>query len=185
MECEEILSLFCDRNAKLWVVLLTHSRCVADLAVSVARAHPELAADEQFVYEAAMLHDVGIVRTDAPNIFCYGHEPYLRHGVIGHDLLLAQGLPRHALVCERHTGAGLSLLDIERDNLPLPHRDLMPVSTEEKIVCYADKFYSKSRRLTERKSYTEALNSVAKFGEPGRLRFEELDKMLRIKEIEP
>lgn len=184
MECEEIISLFCDRNAKLWVVLLTHSHCVADLACAICEGHPELGADAEFVREAAMLHDVGIVRTDSPGIFCFGNEPYIRHGVIGHDLLVAQGLPRHALVCERHTGAGLSLSDIEQGDLPLPHRDLLPISIEEKIVCYADKFYSKSRRLTERKTYREALNSVAKFGQAGKERFEALDRLLRIPEIE-
>jgi len=59
-------------------------------------------------------------------------------------LLRAAGLPRHALVCERHIGVGLSVADIDRQQLPLPRRDMLPVSLEEQIVAYADLFFSKS-----------------------------------------
>ena len=47
-------------------ILLTHSQQVAELALEVVRQHPELACDERFVYEGAMLHDIGIYLTDAP-----------------------------------------------------------------------------------------------------------------------
>lgn len=82
----------------------------------------------------------------------------------------AEGFPLHALVCERHTGAGLSLADIEKQNLPIPHRDLLPISIEEQIVCYADKFFSKTK-LEKEKSIEAALRSVAKFGEESAMRF--------------
>ena len=73
-------------------------------------------------------------------------------------------------MCERHTGAGLSLDYILKNNLPVPHRDLMPVSIEEQIVCFADKFFSKTH-LEKEKSVDKALKSVAKFGEDGAERF--------------
>jgi uncharacterized protein len=57
----------------------------------------------------------------------------------------AEGLPKHALVCERHTGTGISLSVIQNAGLPLPHRDMQPVSLEEQLICYADKFYSKTQ----------------------------------------
>ena len=62
----------------------------------------------------------------------------------------SEGYPRHALVCERHTGAGLSLEDIIAQNLPVPHRDMLPVSMEEQVVCFADKFYSKTHLEREK-----------------------------------
>ena len=68
-------------------ILLTHSQQVAELALEVVRQHSELACDERFVYEGAMLHDIGIYLTDAPTIGCYGTEPYLRHGYLGGELL--------------------------------------------------------------------------------------------------
>ena len=83
----------------------------------------------------------------------------------------AEGYPRHALVCERHTGAGLSLEEIERQQLPIPHRDLRPVSMEEQVVCFADKFFSKTK-LDKEKSIEKALKSLLKHGDEGVERFE-------------
>ena len=105
-------------------ILLVHSRSVTDKALALAKKHPELDLDLNFIEEAAMLHDIGIFLTDAPDIQCFGTHPYICHGYLGADLVRKEGFPRHALVCERHTGAGLSLQDIEEQNLPVPHRDM-------------------------------------------------------------
>lgn len=155
---------------------MVHSRNVADKALEIVDSHPELGADRQFVEEAAMLHDIGIFMTDAAGIHCFGDKPYICHGTLGAELLRKEGYPHHALVCERHTGAGLSLADIERQQLPIPHRDLLPVSIEEKIICFADKFYSKTK-LEKEKTVEAALASVAKFGDESASRFTEWIKI--------
>lgn len=145
-------------------ILVTHSESVARRALQIASRHPELNIDTDFVREAAMLHDVGIIRVDAPSIECHGTEPYIRHGVCGAELLRSEGIDeRYARVCERHTGAGLTLDDIVSQNLPLPHHDLQPETIEEKLICYADKFYSKSY-LSREKTIEQAEKSLAKFG---------------------
>ena len=131
-------------------ILLVHSRLVAEKALCIADGHPELNLDKDFLYEAGMLHDIGIFLTDAPGIFCFGNQPYICHGYLGADLMRREGYPRHALVCERHTGAGLSLNDIVAQNLPVPHRDMLPVSMEEQVICFADKFYSKTHLEREK-----------------------------------
>ena len=82
-----------------------------------------------------------------------------------------EGYPRHALVCERHTGAGLSLEQILAQNLPIPHREMMPISLEEQVVCFADKFFSKTH-LDREKSVEKARKSLAKYGEEGVKRFD-------------
>ena len=51
-------------------------------------------------------------------------------------------------------------------------QDFLPETLEEKLICYADKFYSKTHPERE-KSYDKALKSVAKFGEAGAKRFKE------------
>lgn len=107
------------------------------------RKHPELNLDTVFLEEAAMLHDIGIFLTHAPGIQCFGTEPYICHGYLGAGLVRKEGFPRHALVCERHTGAGLSLKDIMDQKLPVPHREMLPVSMEEQVICFADKFFRK------------------------------------------
>ena len=145
-------------------ILLTHSESVARRALQIASMHPELNIDTDFVREAAMLHDIGIIRVDAPGIECHGTEPYIRHGVCGAEMLRAEGLPEsYARVCERHTGAGLTLSDILSQHLPLPHHDLLPETIEEKLICYADKFYSKTH-LNREKTIEQAEKSLAKFG---------------------
>lgn len=133
-------------------LLLRHSRQVADRCLLIVRKHPELAADATFLEEAAMLHDIGILRCDAPSIACHGTEPYIKHGPIGAEMLRSEGLPRHARVAERHTGTGLPGLE--------------PETLEEQIVCYADKFYSKSSPDHVR-SVLETAQSLEKFGHAG------------------
>ena len=152
-------------------ILLTHSRSVADKALQIAANHPELNLDKVFIEEAAMIHDIGIFLTNAHGIDCVGTEPYICHGYLGADLIRKEGYPLHALVCERHTGAGISASDIEKSGLPLPHRDMLPVSLEEQLICFADKFFSKTH-LDREKSVEAARKSISKFGTEGLKRFD-------------
>lgn len=153
-------------------ILVTHSRSVADKALWIADRHPELALNRDFLYEAAMLHDIGVFLTDAPGIYCLGTHPYICHGYLGADLVRAEGYPCHALVCERHTGAGLSLDGIVAQQLPVPHREMVPVTLEEQVICFADKFFSKTH-LNGEKSIEKARRSLERYGEAGLLRFDE------------
>ena len=170
MDALALIDKYYNDNPQLKALLIGHSRDVADKALLVADRHPELQLDRQFVEEAAMLHDIGIYLTDAPGIHCHGTEPYIRHGYLGAELMRREGYPRHALVCERHTGAGLSLSEIEAQDLPVPHHDMLPVSLEEKVICFADKFYSKSHPGHE-KAVDKILKSLAKYGPEGVERF--------------
>ncbi len=174
MDSSKIIEKYYLPGTPLYDILITHSRRVAEKAVAIAVAHPELNADVTFLYEAAMLHDIGIYLTDAPDIHCYGNRPYICHGTLGSELLKNEGYSRHALVCERHTGSGLSLNDIIDQNLPIPHREMLPISIEEQIICYADKFYSKSSPDHE-KTQDQILRSLSKYGEESVKRFEEWD----------
>ena len=152
-------------------ILIIHSRQVADRCLLIAKTHPELRLDAEFLEEAAMLHDIGIYRTNAPGIQCFGTEPYICHGLIGGQILREEGWVRHALVCERHTGTGLSREQIERQHLPLPlEGHYEPEALEEQVVCYADKFYSKTHPEQER-TVVEAAQSLEKFGQEGVNRF--------------
>jgi uncharacterized protein len=146
-------------------ILLAHSTRVREKALAAAVHVLDADPDLDFIAEAAMLHDIGIVRTDAPQIGCTGSAPYLCHGVLGREILDAEGYPRHALVCERHTGTGLSAEEIRREELPLPDRDLLPVSLEEQLICYADNFFSKSSLSLDReRTIDEILRRLARFG---------------------
>lgn len=169
---QRIIDKYYPEDNELKRILMVHSRKVADKSLEVAKKHPELHLDIEFLEEAAMLHDLGIFLTNAPGIQCFGTEPYICHGSLGAEILRKEGWPCHALVCERHTGAGLTLKQIEEQNLPVPHRELLPVSMEEQVICYADKFFSKTRPEIE-KTPEQAINSLTKFGPEGVERFQE------------
>lgn len=181
---KEIINRFYPEANKLRDILLVHSRGVADLALRIFDAHNELFDEDNidderdFVEAAAMLHDIGIINCNAPGIECYGSEFYICHGTIGASMIrsldendAALGIneaTKEALarVCERHTGTGLTREQIEKQGLPLPHRDFIPETMTERLVCYADKFFSKTH--PERmKTYEQAERSLMKFGEQG------------------
>ena len=171
MDYQKIIDKYYPEENVLKRILLVHSRQVADRCLKIAKTHPELRLDSEFLEEAAMLHDIGIYRCDAPSIQCFGTEPYICHGLIGGQILREEGWERHAQVCERHTGTGLSREQILRQHLPLPPDGLFePEVLEEQVVCYADKFYSKTHPEQER-TVVEAAQSLEKFGQEGVSRF--------------
>lgn len=147
-------------------IVLEHSRLVAHLALDVCThlGLPDL--DRIFIEEAALLHDIGVCRVHAPELGLHGEHPYIVHGVLGRAILEEEGYPRHALVCERHIGVGLTESDILKQNLPLPLRDMCPVSLPEQIICYADLFYSKNpAKITHKKSPEQVRKKLLAFGE--------------------
>ena len=156
MDYQSILDKYYPEADDLRQLLLKHSRQVADRCLAIARKHRELPIDVQFLEEAAMLHDIGVFRCDAPSIHCHGTEPYIKHGPIGGEILRSEGFPRHARVAERHTGTGLPGFE--------------PETLEEQIVCYADKFHSKSSpdRVP---TILEIAQSLERFGHEGVRKF--------------
>ena len=156
-------------------ILVDHSRLVMNRCLEIAGRIGDLHPDISFLKEAAMLHDIGIFMTSAPHIGCHGSLPYICHGFLGRELLEAEGLPGHALVCERHVGVGLTLNDIKGHELPLPHREMLPITLEEKIICYADKFFSKKTDGDcAEKSFEEVRQSIERYGLEQVRRFDEL-----------
>jgi len=147
-------------------VLLRHSGRVAAKALSAARRLARRQpVDVEFVREAALLHDIGILFTKAPDLGCHGDLPYLAHGYKGRELLESEGLPRHALVCERHIGVGLSAAEIVANRLPLPARDMLPLTIEEEIVTYADLFFSKNPTENDReRTPAQVRDTLSRFG---------------------
>lgn len=140
-----IIDKYYPEGTHLRDIYLRHCRSVAELALKI-NSEKKLGLDPALVESAAMLHDIGIFLTDAPGIDCHGSEPYIRHGILGATLLRQEGMPEEiARIAERHTGAGITEDDIREMHLPLPMSDYSPVTLLERLICYADKFYSKTR----------------------------------------
>lgn len=168
MDCVDIINKYYDSMPELKSLLLRHSRDVADEALRIVDAHPQWHADRLFVEQAAMLHDIGIFLCHAPSIGCHGTYPYILHGIRGAEILRAEGLPLHARVAERHTGSGITLNGI----------DYFPQSIEEKIICYADKFYSKSHPYI-RSSEQHIREKMAHWGDDSLARWDELTNLMK------
>lgn len=172
MNALDIINKYYADNEPLRRLLVFHSKQVTDRALHIARTRPELGIDTEFVAQAAMLHDIGVFLTNAPEIHCHGTEPYLLHGYLGGQLMRREGFPEIARVCERHTGTGLTAENIRARQLPLPEGDYCPETLEEKVICYADKFYSKSHPLRVR-TIAQTARSLLKYGESGVKKFRE------------
>ncbi|MFH2020790.1 MAG: HD domain-containing protein [archaeon] len=180
MNALQIINKYYSRGSLSYRLLLKHSRQVTKKAIQVAKRVPELRPDLTFIEEAGMLHDIGIIFTDAKILGCTGTYPYLAHGYLGRRLLEKEGLKKHALVCERHTGVGITLKEIREQNLPLPKRNLVPITIEEKIICFADKFYTKIPSKSDKeKSIPEIKKDLIKHGKDKVLKFEEWCRLFK------
>lgn len=176
MNYQAIIDKYYPVGSRLRDIYMRHCRQVADKALAIAKAN-NLDLDYDMIEAAAMLHDIGIVMTDAPGIDCHGTEPYLAHGILGAKLLRAEGIPEEfARVAERHTGAGITRQDIIARELPIPPDGIyVPQSLLERLICYADKFYSKSGDMEE-KSLERVKLSMMKFSPETAERFEVLHR---------
>ncbi|MFF4403425.1 HD domain-containing protein [Streptomyces sp. NPDC001404] len=160
---------------------LVHGHCeiVARIAEQLLPRTGER-LDAGLVRAGALLHDIGVYRLyDGAGRL--DHRSYIRHGVLGHEILRAEGFPEYLCrFCSCHTGVGLTEDDIRRQQLPLPVADYVAGTPEEELVMYADKFHSKSTppRFLSAAEYAEYVQRFgqdkvdafhalrARFGEP-------------------
>jgi uncharacterized protein len=102
------------------------------------------AVDVELVRAGSLLHDIGVYRLyDGAGALDYAS--YLRHGVLGYELLGEEGFPETLRrFASHHTGVGISRADVVAQRLPLPVADYLAETGEERLVMYADKFHSKT-----------------------------------------
>jgi len=163
MQPDEIIAFFYEPGSEAHSHLIRHGKAVAAKALRIAHRVAHLRPDLTFIEEAALLHDIGMIQTHAPLLGCFGTLPYIAHGYMGREMLASLGYHRHALVCERHVGTGLTIAEIQEGGLPLPLRDMSPQSIEEQIICFADKFFSKNDHDTE-KTLAEVRQQIGSYG---------------------
>jgi uncharacterized protein len=142
---EEILALH-ERYAptpEALDLVWTHCRIVCGVAEQL-QAAAGLDVDLGLVRAGCLLHDLGVYRLyDAAGRLDYAH--YIRHGLLGYELLRAEGFPEALCrFASHHTGMGLTCDDVLRQGLPLPPGDYLAETGEEALVMYADKFHTKS-----------------------------------------
>lgn len=127
-------------------LVYTHCLIVRDIAEQLCSrpGHGLPDVDIELARAGSLLHDIGVYRLydDAGNL---DQSAYIRHGVLGYDLLRSAGLPE--TICRfasHHTGVGISRDDVLAQQLPIPPADYLAETGEERLVMYADKFHSKA-----------------------------------------
>lgn len=159
-----VIESCCRPGSRAHAIILSHGIQVRDKALEVARGLDLPPSRLEFIAQAALLHDIGIIATATPELGCHGSLPYVCHGEMGGRMLEARRLPQHARVCRTHVGVGLTAKEITERGLPLEPRDMLPLSLEEQIICYADKFFSKNGGRPREKSLEEVVAGLRRWG---------------------
>jgi uncharacterized protein len=149
----------------------THCQIVAAIADDVMQRGTH-GADRDLVIAGCLLHDIGVYALYTDGVLT--ESDYIRHGVLGEEILRQEGLPPHICrFCSHHTGVGLRKESIMARNLPLPHQDFVAETPEEELIMFADKFHSKLEPPTFNsvEFYTAY---VGKFGSENSLKFAEM-----------
>jgi len=143
---EEILVLHKKHAPTPTALDLVYTHCVIVCGIAEqlhSRPGPGQQVDIDLARAGALLHDVGVYRLyDSAGNLDGGN--YIRHGILGYELLREEGLPE--VICRfasHHTGVGLTRDDVITQRLPLPPADYLAETGEERLVMYADKFHSK------------------------------------------
>ncbi|MBW3095130.1 HD domain-containing protein [Bifidobacterium sp. 64T4] len=151
---------------------------------------PPRLIDEHLVVIGGLLHDIGTYRvlkhdgTDGEPLQFNGPE-YIKHGLLGYEYLIEQGVAEEiAQFARNHTGVGLRKEDVERQGLPLPPADYVPVNLEQELVMVADKYNSKS--LPPKFLTADAYTARAeRFGEENKRRWLDLLDQYGVVDVEP
>jgi uncharacterized protein len=119
-----------------------HSLIVRDIAIELANnlIKKGIKIDKELVEIGALIHDIG----------CYDYYkkinsmPYILHGIRGYEILKNEGFSEEiAKIATIHLGVGIVKENIVANNLPLEHKNFIPITLEEELVAYSDNFHSK------------------------------------------
>ncbi|QZE14946.1 HD domain-containing protein [Halosquirtibacter laminarini] len=157
----DIIRKYYENSPLAYEILLIHSQLVRQKALDIASKCNHLNLNIKLIEEGAMAHDIGIIQTNATDIGCHGKVPYICHGYLGGQILRQEGRDDLAPFSENHTGIGLSKEKVKSLHIPIPIKDYLPESHEQKIVCIADKFYSKDpNHLDREKPLDQVLKQI-------------------------
>ncbi len=135
-------------------IVLAHAKKVEEIALRIASRIKGI--DMSFLKDAALLHDIG--RFDCPP----KTPESVKHGIRGGEIMRKEGFERIASVCENHLGAGISKEDVIEQGLPLPKKDYIPLTVEEKIITYADLLTAGDKEITIEQAKDRFMKEIGK-----------------------
>ncbi len=121
-------------DSETFRIIFQHGKAVQRASFPIAKAIKKRGhkVDLDLIRTASLLHDIGRF-TCPPKT-----KLSLKHGIAGAKILRKEGLPKHAKIAENHIGAGITKDEIIKQKLPLPKKDFLPKTIEEKIIAYVD-----------------------------------------------
>jgi len=171
-------------NSFAYSIYMPHVTLVTAKALEIAERLKLSLSQKRFIEEACMLHDIGIIKTNSIDIGCFGDLPYVCHIIEGRKILEAEGYPLHARVAENHIGVGgLLKTEIVENNMPLPNRDILCTTIEEKIISFADLYFSKNpKRVFLEKSQKQVKQKVKQYGKRQEKTFKDWCKLFGVED---
>lgn len=153
-KAKELLAKYAP-DERVLEIILKHSKAVQKVAVRIAGEISGV--NMKIIRVGSLLHDIGRFK-------CPPGPESIKHGIRGAEILREEEkisklpLEVYARIAERHLGAGISAEDIKEQSLPLPMQDFIPLTTEEKIITYADNLIAGSKE----KDITYVINRYRK-----------------------
>jgi len=176
-----IIQKYIPVNTQTYKSYVIHVTLVTAEAVRIAKNLNLSQEQIDFIIEASMLHDIGICRVEDYKLEFGGDLPYICHVSEGAKILRKEGLEKHALVAERHTGVGIYKEEIIEKKLPLEIKDYVPLTIEEQIISFADMFYKKSEgKVWYKQTDDEVRKEISQYGDNHAKILEEKFKKFKI-----
>jgi len=183
---EELHRRLANGNDLLFDMVWTHSNIVSDIAYQLYEHLPKSVrkqVNSELLINGALIHDIGVYLVQFED---FQEDPslprYIEHGFVGAKKIRDEGLGGElARFAEAHTGVGLMSSDIQELGIEVPQKDYIPITVEEELVCYADKFHSKYPRFV---TYEEAYEGISKFGVEKEMRLATFKRKYGVPDIE-
>ena len=124
----------------------THSLIVKEIAMQFTKKLKKrgLEVNEDMVKIGALIHDIGVYQIWEAESSNMRNIPYISHGLIGYNILIKEGYSiKHSRFALTHTGLGITKENIKEQKLQLPLNDYIPITLEEELIAFADRFHTK------------------------------------------
>lgn len=182
-EIEQLHRKYAPTDA-VFELVFTHCTIVCEIAGQLI-ARNKLNVQADVVRVGCLLHDIGVYTFFNDKGIERTDVPYITHGIRGEDILRREGFPELIWrFASHHTGVGLTKEDIISQKLPLPFRDYVAATAEERLVMYADKFHSKTNP-PQFNSYNAYRTKVANHGQQKTTAFDALAKEFGVPDLAP
>ena len=128
---------------KVFTLVYDHCRIIAEIAEWCVKQN-NIIVDVDLLRAGCLLHDIGTYALFDTEQLRGNMHNYPQHAIFGAALIVEEGFDaRIADMVRTHVLMGLTREDITIANFGMPRKDYLPVSTEARLLCYADRFHSK------------------------------------------